>query len=229
MENRQVHQQRSQGKGWDLSESAIERILDLLISLIVMCVILSWCLVTFSVKEHTIAIVLTPLLIYFTLSSPGMRLRMKERTSMLLVTDISAVFNIALCCLFADYVYFTEPNNTLLKMVFGMASAFILCLYLSRVKAMFYLIVPAVFAINAVMFTFWNVGILIGILMTFLMPLPYCMITFSHPYYFGFGRVKVKGVYRRYPEAVAKRMRAKQAEERKAERRERIRQGSKRF
>ena len=174
-------------------------------------------------------IVLTPLLIYFTLSSPGMRLRMRERTSMLLVTDIFAAFNIALCCLFADYVYFTEPNNTLLKMVFGMASAFILCLYLSRVKAMFYLIVPAVFAINAVMFTFWNVGILIGILMTFLMPLPYCMITFNHPYYFGFGRVKVKGVYRRYPEAVAKRIRAKQAEERKAERCERIRQGSKRF
>ncbi len=213
---------------WDLSESAVERILDILITLIVMCIFLCWSLITFSVRSHIVVIILVPLLIYFTLSSPGMRLRMKERKSPLIITDLVTVFNIALCCLFTDAVYAGSAENMIPKMVIGIVASLLLCLYLCRIKFMYYLIVPLVFVINLVLFTLWDFNTIAGILLTFFMPLPYCLYTFEHPYYFGFGRVKVKGKFRRYPESVAKRMREKQADERKAERRARAKQKSKR-
>lgn len=219
----------SEGEEWSISESATERILDLLIALIFMCAILCWCLVTFSVRDHIVLIVMVPLLCYFTLSSPGTRLRLRERRSMLLFTDIVTVVLIGLCCLFTDYSYGNETEYMIPRMVFGIVSAVLLCFYIGRAKFMYKLIVPAVFVIHAVMFTFWNPGSLIGLLLTFMLPIPYCLFTFKHPYYFGYGRVKVKGKYRRYPESVAKRMRAKQAQEHKAERRARVKENSKRL
>ena len=219
----------SRGEDWDISESAAGRILDVLITLIVMCAFLFWFLITFSVKEHIVLIVLVPLLFYFTVSSPGLRLRLKERWSNLLVTDILILCEIAICCLFADHVYAVQADNMELKLVFSISSAVILSFYLSRAKFMYYLIVPVLFIVNMVVFTISGFEPILGILLTLFIPLPFCVYTFSHPYYFGFGRVKVKGKYRRYPESVAKRMRAKQADERKAERCARAKQESKRL
>ena len=214
---------------WNISESATERLLDLIIALILMCAILCWSLVTFTIREHIVLIILAPLLCYFTLSSPGTRLRLRERRSLLIVTDVLALLNVTLCCLFVDYVYRTEVDYMVPKMVFGILAAVLFCLYISRAKFMYYLIVPATFGVNWAMLLFWGADPMIGVAVIFTMPIPYCLWTFSHPYYFGFGRVKVKDKYRRYPEAIAKRMRAKQAQERKAERRERIRQNSKKM
>ena len=58
---------------WDVKESTVERLLDIMIALIALCVILCWGFVTLSVRQHILTMIFVPLMIYFTLSFSASR------------------------------------------------------------------------------------------------------------------------------------------------------------
>ncbi len=202
---------------WDVKESTVERLLDLLVALIIMCVILSWSLVTLSVQQHILTIILIPMLVYFTLSFSGMRLRLRERRSWLVVTDAIAIINIVLLTFYMDSVYVNQEPDWVYKMAFAVVSIVVLLLYITRVKFMYYLTVPAVLVINALLWWLWGLDMELVILISLLLPLPFTAFIVRHPFYFGIGRVRVNNQYKQCPEAYAKRYRARQKAERDAE------------
>lgn len=195
---------------WDVKESTVERLLDIMIALIALCIILCWGFVTLSVRQHILTMILVPLLIYFTLSFSGMRLRMRERLSWLLFTDILAVVNVIVLCFYMDMVYVNQEADWAYKMAFAVISIVALLLYVTRVKFMYYLTVPAVLVINVVLSLLWGIEMFYALMIVFILPLPYAAFIVNHPFYFGIGRVRMCDGYRHYPEPLAKKVRARQ-------------------
>ncbi len=202
---------------WDVKESTVEHLLDILVALIAMCIILSWSFVTLSVRQHILTIILVPLLVYFTLSFSGMRLRLRERASWLILTDIMAILNVVVLCLYMDSVYISQESNWALKMAFAVVGIVLLLLYVTRVKFMYYLTVPVVLVVNLVLGWAWGFNTAYMLAVVLLLPLPYAATIISHPFYFGIGRVLLGNEYRNYPEQIAKKVRARQKAAQQAE------------
>ena len=201
---------------WDVKESTVERLLDIMIALIALCVILCWGFVTLSVRQHILTMIFVPLMIYFTLSFSGMRLRLRERLSWLIFTDVLAVINVIVLCFYMDSVYVNQEADWMYKMAFALIGSVVLLLYVTRLKFMYYLTVPAVMIINAVMCWLWGIDILYAIVLVLLLPIPYAATLVCHPFYFGIGRVHMRDGYRHVPENLAKKVRAKQRAEQAA-------------
>ncbi len=206
---------------WDVEESTVERLLDAMVALIVMCVLLSWSFVTLSVDQHVLTIILIPILIYATLSMPGMRLRLKERMSWLIITDVIAIINAAVLCFYMDTVIVNQSEGWIFKMAFAFVSVFVLLLYVTRLKAMYYITVPAVFVINVVLLWLCGFDMFYVMLFSLLLPMPFAVTIVSHPFYFGIGRLRMKDRYVECPEALARKVRSGRREDKKAARAER--------
>lgn len=205
---------------WEIEETTVEHILNLLLALMCLCAILCVSFITFTVKENIISIIVIPIVVYIILSAPGMKLRLKEGRSWMLVTDFLAVVNVFVFCMFMNKVFNDEGDYWMYMMIFGFAGILVDSLYLTRYKPMYYLSAPLFMLFNTALIYLWGFGMGYALIIGMLYPIPFLVTTVTHPFYFGIGRVQIKGKYRHYPEPIAKRIRAKQKAEVTEQRRE---------
>lgn len=204
---------------WDVEESTVENLLNALLALMCLCAILCFSFITFTVKQNFVSIIVIPVVVYILLTSPGMKLRLNEGRSWMLATDILAILNILAYCMFMNRVFADAGDYWALKMLFAFAGIAVVSMYLIRCKPMYYLSAPLFMLFSTALVYLWGFGMGYAILIGMTFPIPFLVTTITHPFYFGIGRVQIKGRYRHYPEPIAKRIRVKQKAESAEQRR----------
>ena len=203
---------------WNVSAPVLNNLINLMIALVVLFVLLAVAYFTLSVKRHLVSLVMFPLFTYVMFSLPSFNLRMREKPSTLIITDIVAMVNIALLSLYLDSCLYAGDSDIILKAVFCLFGIIMFSAYLARGYYMFY--ITPFFAPIYNMFFLWMHGmdivwaaiILVAIFFLFLGGMWY------HKFYFGIGRVCIKDKYIEMPELKASYIRKVQKKMAKAKR-----------
>ena len=188
----------------DFSEKEVDSIFNCLLTLIVLCAVISLCLMTFSVRRHILSIFLIPIFAYLLFSSPRFNLRLREYKSLLIITDLMVLIEIFALCLYMDHLYTIRAEDLMVKECVCLIGGACLTAYLCRVKAMFYCSVPVIAGFD--MFMAWELGCTVyevASLGVFLI-MVFCWTLYANSFYFGYGRVCLDGVYVHMPEDEAR-------------------------
>ena len=188
----------------DFSEKEVDSIFNCLLTIIVLCAVISVCLMTFSIRKHILSIFLIPILAYILFSSPRFNLRLREYKSLLIITDLMVLVEIFALCLYMDHLYTIRAEDLMIKECVCLIGGVGLTAYLCRVKAMFYLSVPFIAGYN--MFLAYELGgsiYEVASLGAFLV-MTFAWTLYSNSFYFGYGRVCLDGVFMHMPEDEAR-------------------------
>lgn len=201
---------------WDVSPTKLELLLNAIVAFIVFLVILSTGLFSLSFQRHLVLLIVIPVLVFFALSLPGIKLRLREKRSLLLFSDVTAVICIILLCLYMDDLYNRNDGLLIFKSLFCFVGIWMYIAYLSRALYMFYLTVPVNIIYNVFLMQLYGVDAYLALFLIVLLTMVFLSGISTHSFYFGIGRKLVDGKYVLVPESEAR-------EYRKAER-QRIRE-----
>ncbi len=217
---------KSSGFGWlgrcieksRLSDREIDSIFDCLFTIVVLCVVISFCLVTYSVKRHILSIFLIPIFTYILLSSPGFNLRMREYKSLLAITDVLIVIELIGLCLYMDHLFYIRAHDLLFKELLCLIAAAGYIGYLARARIMYYISVPFIAAVNMVLLYEIGCSELEIVSMGLFVVALFTWTLFVNAYYFGIGRAYIDGKFVHLPDDEARYITKMQRLEAKRER-----------
>ncbi len=203
---------RKSGFGWlgrrieksRLSDREIDSIFDCLLTIVILCVVVSLCLVTFSVKRHVLSIFLIPVFCYILLSSPGFNLRMREYRSLLAITDILVFAELLGLCVFMDRLYYFRADDLILKELLSLIAAAGFIGYLARARIMYYLSVPFIAAVNMLVMYELGCSELEIVSMGLFVVALFAWTLYVNSFYFGYGRAFVDGEFVHLPDDEAR-------------------------
>lgn len=188
----------------DFTPKEIDSIFNCILTIVVLCAVMSLCFMTFSLHRHIISLIFIPILAYIIFSSPGFNLRLREYKSMLIMTDLMALIEIFGLCLYMDHLYATHASDLLFKVMMCMVGALVLTAYLCRVKVMFYLSLPFVTVYNMLMVIGLGCTEYEALALGGFLVMVFAWALYSNSFYFGIGRVCLEGVYVHMPEEEAR-------------------------
>lgn len=188
----------------DLSQDETERIFDCVLAVVVLCTVLSACMMTASLHRHTISLIMSPILTYLIFSSPGFNLRLRECRSLLIITDIWAVLEIIVLCTYMDRLYFSHAEDMLSKMSFCLVGILGSAAYLCRSMIMYYLSVPFFIVFNTILVSELGATVCEATAFGGFLAMLFVWTLYSNSFYFGIGRVCHEGTFFRMPEEEAR-------------------------
>ena len=205
---------------WNVSPVVLDNLINVLIALLVFFILLALALFGLALERHILSIIMVPLLIYFALSLPSFKLRMREYPSSLLISDAVALVNLAALCLYMDFVFYGNENELVLKLVFSLIGVVMFTAYLGRWYYSFYITPFFAVVYNVFFLTMNGVDTVVMAVLLIVMFFLFLASMWRHKFYFGIGRVCVAGKYVEMPELKASYVRKKQKINAKKQRRE---------